>query len=87
MKKFVAMAAAGALAMSAFAGVASASGHPGNASGNASGKAYGKVIIDRCGASFGQLRKAAPHKVTPSKGAKYFVKNTLASHCPLPNAK
>jgi hypothetical protein len=70
MKKIAALVAAGALAMSAFAGVASAHGN-----------AYGKTIKDECGYSFGQLRQLSPHSVTPSKGAKYFVKNTLASHC------
>jgi hypothetical protein len=75
MRKIAALVAAGALSMSAFAGVASAHGN-----------AYGKTIKDECGYSFGQLRQLAKANpahpsVTPSKGAKYFVQNTLASHC------
>jgi hypothetical protein len=49
------------------------------------GNGYGKTINDECGASFGQLRQLSPHPVTPSKGAKYFVENVLASHCNAPS--
>ena len=75
MKRVVAFAAAGALALSAFAGVAGAA--PGN------GNAYGKDIKDSCEASFGQLRQLSPHPVTPSSGAKNFATsaNGVAFHC------
>ena len=54
------------------------------------GNGYGKQIKDQCGdLSFGQLRKASPHAVTPSKGAKYFATTEVAPgvtvldfHCP-----
>ena len=53
------------------------------------GNGYGKQIKDQCGASFGQLRQASPHGVTPSKGAKYFATTevepgvtVLDFHCP-----
>jgi hypothetical protein len=65
MKKFVAMVAAGALAMSAFAGVASASGN-----------AYGKTIKESCSAPFGQLVVAAfdaEHITNAKGGAKAFA--------------
>jgi hypothetical protein len=45
---------------------------------------YGKTIKDRCDASFGQLRQASPHPVTPSKGAKSFAETVLDVHCPMP---
>lgn len=45
------------------------------------GNGYGKTIKDECDASFGQLRKASSHPVTPSKGAKYFAEELLAAHC------
>jgi hypothetical protein len=69
MKKIAVMV--GAAALLAIPATASAGG-------------YGKTIKDECGASFGQLRQLSPHPVTPSKGAKYFVENVLASHCNAP---
>jgi len=82
MKRVVAFAAAGALALSAFAGVAGAA--PGN------GNAYGKTIKTECGASYGQLvsqgKQAARADLHPGftpSGAKGFVMNTasFAIHC------
>ena len=72
MKKTLGIALAAALAISAVSAPAMA------------GNGYGKEIKDRCDASFGQLRKASPHPVTPSKGAKYFATTVLDVHCPLP---
>jgi hypothetical protein len=78
MRKWATIALAALLAV-AMVGSASAGDKVGNGNGN--GKSYGKLIKEECGISFGQLRKLAPHGVTPSKGAKHFVENALATHC------
>jgi hypothetical protein len=80
MRKTAAVALAALLSVamvgSASAGNKAGYDHKGN------GKGYGKLIKKECGVSFGQLRKMAPHPVTPSKGARYFVESgELYEHC------
>jgi hypothetical protein len=80
MRKTAAVALAALLSVamvgSASAGNKAGYDHKGN------GKGYGKLIKKECGVSFGQLRKMAPHPVTPSKSARYFVESgELYEHC------
>ncbi len=73
MKMAVAIAAAGAMALGGLAASASATTDV--------GQGYGSYIKENCGMSFGQLRQASPHPVTPSAGAKAFAMNSVAGHC------
>ena len=74
MKVIIAIAASGAMALGGFAASASATTDV--------GQGYGAYIKNACGMSFGQLRQAAPHPVTPSAGAKAFAIDGVESHCP-----
>ena len=74
MRMAIAIAAAGAMAFGGLAASASAATDV--------GQGYGSYIKESCGMSFGQLRQASPHPVTPSAGAKAFAMNGVAIHCP-----